>query len=228
MTNPRKVENCKRPSYIAVRCGSSRVAKMLIDASPSTLFMEDGVGSTAFDSAALNLFGERMDHFSRKTFSLQVATSNPTTANKDPERFDLGHLERELPRLRETIDSLLKVGKLRKDTKLERELLGFAEKMEDHMRRLQQTPVAVGREEENLIDVQDRNVTYAVIKEALDHVQGERQRVHLLEVQKSVDGSLKCSYCPKDKTIEGDMQKRRRRRLRASSQSMRLLTKYDV
>ena len=197
----RDSEGCL-PLHLAVRRGSSRIAKMLIDASPSTLFMEDGVGSTAVESATFNVFRERMNHFSSDTLT-QVAASSPTTANKDPERFDLVHLERELPRLRETIDSLLKVGKLRKDTKLEKELLGFAEKMEDHVRKLQQTPVA---EEETLTDVQDHIATYDVIKEALNHVQGERQLVHLLDVQKSVDGSLTGIYRPKD-TVEDDMQK---------------------
>jgi hypothetical protein len=195
------------PLHIAVRCGSSRIAKMLVDASPSTLFMEDGVGSTAAESATITLFRERMNHFSHDTFNLQIATSPPTTANKDPERFDLAHLEKELPRLRETIDSLLKVGKLRKDTKLEKELLGFAEKMEDHIRRLQQAPVVVEREKEILTDVQDHNATYDVIKEALNHVEGERQLVHLLDVQKSVVGSLTSIYRPTNKTIEDDMQK---------------------
>ena len=75
--------------------------------------------------------------------------------------------------------------------------------MEDHVRKLQQTPVA---EEETLTDVQDHIATYDVIKEALNHVQGERQLVHLLDVQKSVDGSLTGIYRPKD-TVEDDMQK---------------------
>ncbi len=194
------------PIHIAVRRGSPRIAKILIDSSPSTLFMEDGVGSTAFESATFNLFRERMNHFSLGTINL-VASSKSTTADMDPERFDLARLEKELPHLRETIDSLLKVGKLRTDTKLEKELLGFAEKMEDHMRRLQQAPVAVELEEETLTDVQDHNATYDVIKEAFNHVQGERQIVHLLDVQKSVDGSLTRSYRPKNKTVEDDMQK---------------------
>ncbi|KAF8335572.1 ankyrin repeat protein [Amanita rubescens] len=194
------------PLHIAVRCGSSRIAKMLIDASPSTLFMEDGVGSTAFESATFNLFRERMNHFCLGALN-SVGTCNLTTAEKDPERFDLARLEKELPQLRETIDSLLKVGKLRKDTNLEKELVRFAEKMEDHIRRLQQAPVAVEREEENLTDVQNHNATYEVIKEALDHVQGERRLVHLLDVQKLVDGSLTRSYRPKNKTVEDDMQK---------------------
>ena len=202
----RDSEGCL-PLHIAVRRGSSRIAKMLIDASPSTLFMEDGVGSTAIESASLNLFRERMDLFPCDTLQFQVVSSNPTMANKDPERFDLAHLERELPRLREIIDSLLKVGKLRKDTKLEKELLGFVGKMEEHMRRLRQAPVAVKREEEVLIDLQHHNATYDVIREALNHVQGERQLVHLLDVQKSVNGSLTGIYRPKNKTVEDDMQK---------------------
>ncbi len=194
------------PLHIAVRYGLSRIAKMLVDASSSTLFMEDGVGSTAVESANSTLFHERMNHFSRDAFN-QMATFTPTVASKDPERFDLARLEKELPRLRETIDSLQKIGKLRKDTKLEKELLGFAEKMEGHMRRLQQAPVVVEREVEILTDVQDHDATYDVIKEALDRVKGERQLVHLMDVQKSIVGSLTCIYRPNNKPVEDDMQK---------------------
>ncbi|KAF8350992.1 hypothetical protein F5887DRAFT_1193388 [Amanita rubescens] len=59
-----------------------------------------------------------------------------------------------------------------------------------------QADVAVKREE-TLTDVQDHDATYSVIMKL----------VHLLDVQKSVDGSLTCSYRPKNKTVEDDVQK---------------------
>jgi hypothetical protein len=194
------------PIHIAVRRGLSRIAKLLINASPSTLFVEDGVGSTAFESATLNRFREKMNHFSNGNYISRVTSSELDTADKDPERYDLAHLEKELPRLRDTIDSLLNVGKLRKGTGLEKELVGFAERMEGQMRALQEAPVVVVPEEENLTDVQDYDATCDVVKEALNHVQGQRELVHVMDVRKSVDGSL-TSWCHrKNGVVKDDTQ----------------------
>jgi hypothetical protein len=196
------------PLHIAVRRGLPRIVKLLINASPSTLFIEDGVGSTAFESATLNHFRERMSSFTGDNMNYaQVGHFNPRNANKQPDRFNLAHLEKELPGLRNTITSLLELGKLRKDTKLEKELVRFAEKMEEHMRKLRDAPVDVKavEEQENPTDVKDYDATCGVVKEALNHVQGQRCLVHVLDVQKSVDGSLKSSYRPEKKYVEGDM-----------------------
>jgi len=182
--------------------------ELLINASPSTLCVEDGVGSTAFESTVMNRFRERMDHFTRDDYIPQIDCVDASGAKKDPARFDLAHLEKELPRLRETIDSLLKVGKLRKDTKIEKELVRFAEMMEERMRELQQT--RVGRvepkkpEKENPTDVKDYDATCDVVKGALDHIQ-TRELVHLIDVQKSVDGSMKSSSGQKPDIVGDDM-----------------------
>ena len=198
------------PLHVAVRRGLSRIVKLLINASPSTLFIEDGVGSTAFESATLHHFRERMSSFTGDNMNYaQVGYSNPRAADhgKQPDRFNLAHLEKELPGLRNTITSLLELGKLRKGTKLEKELVRFAEKMEEHMRKLRDAPVDVKavEEQENPTDVRDYDATCDVVRDALNHVQGQRYLVHVLDVQKSVDGSLKSSYRPEKKDVEGDM-----------------------
>lgn len=194
------------PIHIAVRRGFSRIAKLLINASPSTFFVEDGVGSTAFESATLNRFRKKMDHFSNGSYISRVTPSELDTADKDPERFCLAHLEKELPRLRDMIDLLLNVGKLRKGTALEKELMGFAERMEDQMRTLQEAPVVVVPEEENLTDVPDYDATCDVVKEALNHVQGQRELVHVMDVRKSVDGILTNCCHRKNEVVKDDTQ----------------------
>lgn len=199
------------PLHTAVRRGYSRIAELLINASPSTLYVEDGVGSTAFESIVLNRFRERMDHFTRDGYIPQIGCVDTSGAKKDPERFDLAHLEKELPRLRKTIDSLLKVGKLRKDTKMEKELVRFADMMEERTRKLQQTRMgrieAKKPEKENPTDVLDYDATYDVVKGALDRIQARYQRelVHLIDVQKSVDGSMKSSSGQKPDIVGDDM-----------------------
>ncbi len=171
------------PLHIAVRRGFSRIAKLLINASPSTLCAEDGVGSTAFESTLLNRFRERMDHFTRDDYIPQVGCVDTSGAEKDPERFDLAHLEKELPRLRKTID----------------------------LRKLQQTRVdhvePKKPEKENPTDVEDYDATCDVVKGALDHIQTgyQRELVHLIDVQKSVDGSMKSGSSQKPDIVGDDM-----------------------
>ena len=194
------------PIHIAVRRGFSRIAKLLISTSPSTLLTEDGIGCTAFESASLNSFRQKMDHFNNGNYISRVASSELNTADKDPERYDLAHLEKELPRLRDTINLLLSAGKLRKDTKLEKELVAFAERMEDQMRRLQQAPVVVEPEEENLTDVQDYNATCDVVREALNDVQDLRKLVHVMDIWKSVESSLTTCYDQKNEVVKDDVQ----------------------
>jgi hypothetical protein len=127
---------------------------------PYSLFIEDGVGSTALESAMLNHFRERISSFTGDNMNYaQVCHFNPRAADKQPDRFNLAHLEKELPGLRNTIASLLplEVGKLRKDPRLEKELVRFAKKMEEHMRKLRDASVDVKavEEQENPTDVQD-------------------------------------------------------------------------
>jgi hypothetical protein len=194
------------PIHIAVRRGFSRIAKLLISTSPSTLLTEDGIGCTAFESASLNSFRQKMDHFNNGNYISRVASSELNTADKDPERYDLAHLEKELPRLRDTINLLLSAGKLRKDTKLEKELVAFAERMEDQMRRLRQAPVVVEPEEENPTDVQDYNATCDVVREALNDVQDLRKLVHVMDIWKSVESSLTTCYDQKNEVVKDDVQ----------------------
>ncbi|KAK2459398.1 hypothetical protein APHAL10511_008585 [Amanita phalloides] len=183
------------PLHIAIRRGCPRITKLLIDSSPSTLFTEDGVGSTALESAALIQFRDRMSSFTDGdglTRQVTCAESRPSTGLA---RFNLAHLEKELPLLRETIDSLLKLGKLRKNTKLEKELLGFADRMEEQMCRLQQAPIILKKPEktkvdENPVENVDHSATYEVVREVLKYAKGERELVHLIDVQKSVDNNM--------------------------------------
>ncbi|KAF8688286.1 hypothetical protein AX14_003469 [Amanita brunnescens Koide BX004] len=78
--------------------------------------------------------------------------------------------------------------------------------MEDQMRRLQQAPVVVEPEEENLTDVQDYNATCDVVREALNDVQDLRKLVHVMDIWKSVDGSLTTCYHQKNEVVKDDVQ----------------------
>ncbi|KAF8629466.1 hypothetical protein AX15_003428, partial [Amanita polypyramis BW_CC] len=184
------------PLHIAVGKGFTRIIKLLIDASPTTLLMENGVGSTPLETVSSICFRFDMEGASNNNPRSPIQAYEGQGTGKDPERFKLAHLEEELPRLRETIDSLLKEGRLRKNTKLEKELLAFSGRMEEHMHRLQQAPVIVKKEkptkeDEDPSEHGDFKAARDLIKETLNHMTGKRELVHLIDVQKSMDRNLK-------------------------------------
>ncbi|KAF8631733.1 hypothetical protein AX15_002218 [Amanita polypyramis BW_CC] len=197
------------PLHVAVGKGFSRIIKLLIDASPTTLLMEDGVGSTPLEAVSSTCFRFDVEAARGNGPRSPIQAYEGRTTSKDPERFKLAHLEKELPRLRETVDSLLKEGRLRKNTTLGKELLAFADRMEEHVRRLQQAPMIVKtaenptREDEDLVEHGDFNATRDFIKEALNHTTGKRELVRLIDVQKSMDRNLKRS-CPNARKTSAD------------------------
>ncbi|PFH47157.1 hypothetical protein AMATHDRAFT_68340 [Amanita thiersii Skay4041] len=198
VANTMRDSDASLPLHVALRRGFAKITKILVDASPSTLFMEDGVGNTASEICSGIQFRNRMNRFNdpNETPMLQALQFN--NVQTDPPRFQLSHLEEKIPALRQTVDSLLKEGRLRKNTKLEKELLVFADKMEGHMRRLQQEPVHVTtpeekKEVEHPIDTEDMEATFIIVKEAVEKGEGKRELVHLIDVQQSVERNLKKS-----------------------------------
>jgi hypothetical protein len=206
------------PLHVAVLKCFSRVSKMLINASPPTVYLENGVGNTPFETIS----GIRSQWLTNSLLTLpHVQHLIPSFVDENTERFDLSRLEKELPLLRQRINLLMEDGKIRKGTKLEQELVAFADVMEGHMRRLQHAPeikrlrldgelppaeIQVETVKEDECDKKDVDAssTYWVIQEAQKSVQGKRELVHLIDVQKSVDRNLSIFESTKQKTTTRD------------------------
>ncbi|KAM6501508.1 ankyrin repeat protein [Amanita muscaria] len=179
--------NGNLPLHVAVSNWFPQITRLLINATPLTLFKENGVGNTALETITtlrLQGFLATLHRFPN------VERLSKLTVDDSSERFDLIHLEKELPLLHEAIDSLTKEGRLRKDTKLHKELIAFADVMESHMQQLQQGPEIIKKLKENDYDQRNLDATHESIQEALKVIQGKRELIHVIDVQKSVDRSI--------------------------------------
>ncbi|KIL59500.1 hypothetical protein M378DRAFT_200085 [Amanita muscaria Koide BX008] len=179
--------NGNLPLHVAVLKCFPQITKLLINATPLTLFKENGVGNTALETITTL----RLQGFMATMQSLpSVERLSKSTVDDSRERFDPIRFEKELPLLHQTIDSLTKEGRLRNDTKLHKELIAFADVMESHMRQLQQGPDIIKKLKEDEYDQRDLEATHDSIQEVLKVIQGRRELIHLIDVQKSVDRNI--------------------------------------
>ncbi|PFH47159.1 hypothetical protein AMATHDRAFT_7033 [Amanita thiersii Skay4041] len=193
------------PLHVAVRKVFPKITSLLINSLPSTIFMEDGMGSTASESIQIK---DRIKQISALNQLPQPQSLHFNGVASGPPRFQLSHLEKEIPALTQTIDLLLKEGRLKTNTELEKELLRFADKMEGHMRRLQQEPAQMSaleeKQDEHPVDSADMETTLKVVKAAVEKGGSKRELVHLNDVRQSVECSLRKSLKSQPKAIPVD------------------------
>lgn len=182
------------PLHIAISKSQAKTVKKLIDSSPDEcLFMENGVGNTPLEmSTLLDLLG-RLQNVSRD----REPELSAQHVNLDPSRITLDKLQQDVPNLRQTINTLLKNGPLKVDDKLTKELFAFSRFMETKLTAATAEAEATKRGNEDEPDVkdkwkdpEDRGTTLKIIKEAILARPHQRQLIHLVDVQKSVDSHL--------------------------------------
>lgn len=123
------------PLHIAIKRQAASMSELLADAGPvDALYMEDGVGYTPLETAVQNDLLQRTRSGFRGTIQTPDELSNTLDHFAD-RPFDLAHQSVEIPRLRATVEALLKVGRLRAGTKVATELVKFTELMEARLER---------------------------------------------------------------------------------------------
>ncbi|KAF9266483.1 ankyrin [Marasmius fiardii PR-910] len=200
------------PLHTAVANGYDVITKMLIQATPEVLHCENGVGNTPLEIATGNFL---LSHITE--VGSHVNTINNFVPASLPTRRDVEKLEDEIPKLRQMIATLVEEKKFIKDSKPEKEFSAFAryletqlasakpeyevrkkraeEKVEKDKRKEEEEMKKAGEEDfyRNGIRSQehsDPKKTYKVVKGACDTNPGERRLVHLVDVQKSIQGDL--------------------------------------
>ncbi|KAH9944572.1 ankyrin [Amylocystis lapponica] len=199
--------------HIAVKNHLPNVTKLLTEACPSeALYVEDAVGNTPVEfvtqGALLKNTGEKFTteapdvRLLSNTGLVPGSTLLGDVAFKKP--FEITKQEDELPRLRATIQALLKEGRLRNGTKLTTELLSFADKMEAKLvaEKAKATTMATGEEAKakavgrvTAQDTQDVSKTREILLAAVAERPAAQARylVHLIDVHRSVHSSLNSS-----------------------------------
>ncbi|KAG5643246.1 hypothetical protein DXG03_001296 [Asterophora parasitica] len=181
------------PLHCAVQRGFAEISEAIIRAvPPEALYMENGVGETPLEMAALQ---HKLDLTQRFTAERHRSVTSLMIhhADDNPERIEIYRLEVELPRLRSTIDDLTQAGKLVRGTKLADELVRFVEMMEEKLeaKKAEEKDRAFVKEEyARHRDSCNRKHTLEVVSEAVAATPGQRLLVHLVDVQRSVHGNL--------------------------------------
>ncbi|RDB20232.1 hypothetical protein Hypma_012624 [Hypsizygus marmoreus] len=194
------------PLHCAVQRGFGEITEYLVEVGPpEVLYLENGVGEIPIDMATL-----------QETLNISRTFMNENNGNgstldafqaiAEPPRIIIPDLEKELPLLRSTIERLTHEGRLVQKTKLAEELNRFAEMMETKLAAEkaaeQARPVVVAQDkvEENKSprDWTDTYRTLKAIAEAVAANPRKRQLVHLVDVQKSVQGNLARYATPKE------------------------------
>ncbi|KAF8075783.1 ankyrin repeat protein [Lyophyllum atratum] len=183
------------PLHCGVQRGFGEITEMLVKAvPPEALYMENGVGETPFDMATLKHKLQITQDFQYDR-AIDVSRLSVGHADENPKRIQLEGLEEEIRRLRSTMDWLIEDGKLIKGTKLAEELHRFAEMMEEKVLSekasvAEETKTSVNTPEKNPKEGENPRRTLDAISAAVAAAPGKRMLIHLIDVQKSVQGNL--------------------------------------
>lgn len=177
------------PLHCAVRSGFPETIQILIDAAPSGLYMENGVGEAPLEIAVLQdliVRNQQLANQRGRGFN-GVELQNPGA--DQPPRLDIDKLEAELPKFRTTLEALVGSGVLERTAKPAVDMFAFAEQME--------WKLVAAKEARNVDSVVDSRAesgdsakALANVKAAMNVVDGHRELVHLVDVQTSVQSSL--------------------------------------
>ena len=178
-------------------CYAEITSILLAAADPKGLQMENGVGNTPFDIISLSELTSRIEGFPHMITMTQLKMDGVEPFYRYGGEY-IQKLQKELPKLHAILDLLLADGRLKRQTKLAKELTNFANMMKErlsvaeaaHTMRLARLPT---EEEEISADPKDKydlEKTFSIVVGALKGLPVNRQLIHLIDVQKSVGADL--------------------------------------
>jgi hypothetical protein len=180
------------PLHCAVRSGFPETIQILIDAAPSSLYMENGVGEAPLEIVNLQDLISRNQQLQTQNygghyFGNRIMELNNVTDT--PPRLEIDRLEVELPKFRTTIEALVASGILKNGTKAATNMFAFAESMEWKL-----VAAKAARNVDSAVDSSleagNSEKALANVKAAMSVINGYRELVHLVDVQTSVQSSL--------------------------------------
>lgn len=179
------------PLHSAVRSGFPETIQILVDAAPSGLHMENGVGEAPLDIAILQDLIARNQQLQNQNYGNRFGGNSTELQSviDSPPRLAIDRLDVELPKFRTTLEGLVSSGILKEGTKPATDMFAFAEHMEWKLvaakaARNADSAVASGQE------AGDSAMALANVRATMGVVQGHRDLVHLVDVQTSVQSSL--------------------------------------
>lgn len=182
------------PLHVAVNSRDPNITRVVAEAGPTeALTLEDCVGNTALETAARLAFGRKLTPICDANIR-QPSRFQPTWTVKP---FDVAKQESELTRFRDAIEALIVEGRLINGTKLCKELVFFAERLENRIEK--EKGLVASMEEPTSQDpdldditcgISSASVTLKALMLSLNKRAGLRRLVHLGDVLHSVQTGL--------------------------------------
>ena len=195
----RKDADGSTPLHIAAQNTNTAIVDVLLEHAPTELlYVENSVGQTPLDIASLKNLPRVTDPTEAcRPPEVQVNVEYQLRLQKNAAPFDVEKQKVQIPKLRATLDSLLADGHLVHGTKLADELFAFAARMEEKLptekekKSVPEKNVEEGDKANSLVPTQGTTAsTYALLQDAAAARPGQRQLVHLADVQQSVKRCL--------------------------------------
>lgn len=173
------------PLHVAVQQGFPGMVSLLLLHSPD-LHVENGVGNTPLEMAAVkHLQVSMQQHKARNSPTSDTLSGYLSTSI---ERITPATLSKELPKLRATLTALTQEGKIEGDSLLAKSVEEFADFMESKLAATRSANV-VSVDEKYRQDTCDVSAVYRILSDSTSRRE-PRLLVHLIDVQRSVQGSL--------------------------------------
>ncbi|KAI0350817.1 ankyrin [Trametes cingulata] len=185
------------PLHVAIRSGLAEIAQLVGEAgSAELLLLEDGVGNTPLEIATQKWLQQALSSgLSTNLPQLHSFTEDLHYNYYKPRKV----VQKDVKLLRDTIDMLLASGRLRNGTKLATELAALANKLETELHARAEAeakglkPAELDSDLKVAQDQSDSTKTLSYISRAVAANPTRRGLVHLIDVHRSVKGSLERS-----------------------------------
>ncbi|PIL29519.1 transporter [Ganoderma sinense ZZ0214-1] len=194
-----RAQDGSTPLHIATRNSLAEIVRLIGDAGPHEAFqMEDGVGNTPLEIAAFNwLHATTGRGFCGTLPTIQMFNENilHTYRHSDPQFVTPD----EAKELKDTIDRLIASGRLRSGTKLATDLTTFVDKKDAEAKKRTESDSPKedtsasedpDAEYKDIVVGADAIKTMEYIAGAAGTQRSARQLIHLIDVHRSVQGSL--------------------------------------
>ncbi|PSR72889.1 hypothetical protein PHLCEN_2v11256 [Hermanssonia centrifuga] len=179
------------PLQIAVSHCLPEITRLLAAAGPAeALVLEDGVGNTPLETASREAFLGNLN-----AITASILTPQGLQPQWQIKPFDVSNQEKDLVRYKATLETLLSEGRLINGTKLCKELLAFADRLErkiiSEKNAMEENKKGEEDAEQNEPkDVADSRATFQILMEAIASRPCVRHLVHLSDVHESVTKGL--------------------------------------
>ncbi|EAU82414.1 ankyrin repeat protein [Coprinopsis cinerea okayama7 len=183
--------------HIAVETGRAKSTERLLKATQyGGLFMENGIGHTPYETLYLKHLASSLQTQRNQT-SFSISTVSVRRASPGPQRVDIDSLEKEIPRLKETVASIIAEDRPANSQKFAFDFEVFIKTLESLLASAKEAkaklPPAPAAKEKEAVFSEDLDIskTWQVVQQTVISIpKQQRDLIKLFDVQQSVKANL--------------------------------------